>query len=66
MGRRGGSSKGVWGHMGGASDPVSPVQGHQKEVVYKVRPEVCAASEKGDREQRCPSRESVDVKAQRP
>lgn len=39
----------MWGHMGGASDPVSPVQGHQTEVVYKVRPEVCAAGEKRDR-----------------
>lgn len=39
----------MWGHMGGASDPVSPVQGHQTEVVHKVRPEVCAAGEKRDR-----------------
>ena len=48
----------MWGHMGGASDPVSPVQGHQTEVVYKVRPEVCAAGEKREGEQRCPSRVS--------
>ena len=67
MGRRGGSSKGVWGRMGGASDPVPPVQGLQKEVMYKARPDVCAASEKQGRgEQRCPSRESVDVNTQRP